>query len=56
MADQAVEVVGQIGEGQFGLGPRDTDSSDEKAEPGLLVPEDLLDDGVTASALSGLRG
>ncbi len=45
MEDQAVEVVGQIGQGQFGLGSRDADGADEQAEPVLLMSKHMLDPG-----------
>ena len=33
MKDQAVEVVGQIGQSEFRLGPLDADGADEQPEP-----------------------
>ena len=41
--DQAVEVVGQIGEGEFGLRSGDADRADEQAIAVLLMREDMLD-------------
>lgn len=43
MEDQAVEVVGDVGEREFGLGARQADGADEEAEPVLLMGEDVLD-------------
>ncbi len=43
MEDQAVEIVGQIGQGQFRLGPGDANGADEQAEPVLLMGEHMLD-------------
>lgn len=43
--DQPVEVVGQIGERQFRLGPLEPDGADEQPEAGLLMGEDVLDPG-----------
>lgn len=43
MEDQAVEVVGDVGEREFGLGSGQADGADEEAEPVLLVGEDVLD-------------
>lgn len=43
--DQAVEVIGQIGEGEFGLRACQADGADEEAIAVLLVREDVLDSG-----------
>lgn len=43
MEDQAIEVVGEIGERRFGLGPRQADGADEQSEAVLLVREDIFD-------------
>ena len=45
MEDKPVEVVGDIGQDEFCLGPRDADGADEQAEPVLLVGEDVFDMG-----------
>ena len=45
MKDQAIEIVGQIGQGQFRLGPRDADGADEQPELVLLMSEHMLDPG-----------
>ena len=43
MEDQAVHVVGDVGEGQFRLGPGEANRADEQAEAVLLMGEDVLD-------------
>ncbi len=43
MEDQAVEVVGKIGQYQFGLGPGDANGSYEQAVPVLLMRKHMLD-------------
>ena len=43
MEDQAVEVVGDVGEREFRLGACQADGADEKAEPVLLMSKDMLD-------------
>jgi len=43
MEDQAVEVVGQIGEREFGLRACQVDGADKEAIAVLLVREDVLD-------------
>ena len=45
MEDQAVEVVGEIGEREFGLRPGKADGADEQAVAALLMREDMLDPG-----------
>ena len=45
MKDQAVEVVSEVGESQFGFGAGETDGADEQAKPHFLVSEDVLDPG-----------
>ncbi len=45
MEDQAVHVVGDVGERQFRLRTGQADRADEEAETGLLVGEDMLDGG-----------
>ncbi len=42
MEDQPVEVVGDVGEREFRLGPGDADGADEEAEA-VLMGEDMLD-------------
>ncbi|WP_315928390.1 hypothetical protein [Mesorhizobium sp. SP-1A] len=37
MEDQPVEVVGDVGEDEFRLGPRQADGADEQAEAFLLI-------------------
>lgn len=51
MKDQAVEVVGDVGERQLRLGPRQADGADEQAEAGLLMGEDVLDGGTDGGLL-----
>ncbi len=41
--DQPVEVVGDVGERQFRLGPGDANGSDEEPEAVLLMGEDMHD-------------
>ena len=45
MENQAVEVVGDVRERQFGLGAGASDRADEQPEAVLLVGEDVLDGG-----------
>lgn len=45
MEDQAVEVIGQIGQCQFRLSPLDSDGADEQPEPVFLMREHMLDPG-----------
>jgi len=47
MEDQPVEVVGDVGEDEFRLGPRQADGADEQAEAFLLIlmREDVFDMG-----------
>ena len=45
MGDQAVEVIGQIGQCQFRLSPLDSDGADEQPEPVFLMREHMLDPG-----------
>lgn len=45
MEDQAIEVVGQISEREFGLRAGDADGADEEAIAVLLMREDMLDPG-----------
>jgi len=42
MEDQPVEVVGDVGERQFRLGPRQPDDADEQAVTRFLTGEDML--------------
>jgi len=42
MEDEAVKVVGQIGQGQFGLRTSQSDCADEKAKAPLLMPKHML--------------
>jgi hypothetical protein len=54
--DQAVHVVGDVGQRQFRLGARKADGADEEAEAGLLMREDVLDGGSNGRLLrDGLR-
>lgn len=43
--DQAVHVVGQIGQRDLGLGAFDADRADEQPHPGLLLREHMFDPG-----------
>ena len=43
--DQAVEVIGQIGQREFGLRAGNADGADEEAVAVLLMREDMLDAG-----------
>jgi hypothetical protein len=45
MEDEAVEVLGDVGQGQFRLGPVQSDGADEQAEAHLLMGKDMLDAG-----------
>ena len=45
MKDQAVEVVGQIGQSEFRLGPLDADGADEQPKLVFLMREHMLDPG-----------
>ena len=45
MEDQAVKVVGDVGERQFGFRAGQSDRADEQAEAVLLMCEDVLDPG-----------
>ncbi|MBA3518497.1 MAG: hypothetical protein H0T75_12850 [Rhizobiales bacterium] len=54
MEDQAVHVVGDVGERQFCLGAGKADGADKEAETGLLVGEvEVLAAG--AAAITALR-
>ena len=41
--DQAVEIVGEIGQCQFGFGARQANGANEQSEPVFLMSEDMLD-------------
>lgn len=41
--DQSVEVVGQTGQGEFGLGAGDANGSNEQSEPALMMGEHVFD-------------
>lgn len=43
MEDQAVEVLGEIGQSQFRLGPGQPYGADEQPEAVLLMREDVID-------------
>ena len=45
MEDQAVEVAGEVGQCQFGLGARQPDRADEQPEAVFLMRGDVLDAG-----------
>lgn len=45
MEDEAVHVVGDVGQRQFRLGALKADRADEEAEPNLLIREDMVDGG-----------
>lgn len=45
MEHQTVHVVCKIGEGEFDLGPGQTDGADEQAEAIFLMGEDVLNSG-----------
>jgi len=45
MEDQAIEIVGDIGEREFGLGAGHADGADEQPEPVLLMGEDMFNPG-----------
>ena len=45
MEDQAVHVIGEVGQGQFRFCPLDPNGPDEQAEAVLLVSEDVLHAG-----------
>ena len=43
MEDQAIHVVGQIGQRQFGFCPLEADGADEQTEAVFLMGENMLD-------------
>lgn len=43
--DQSVEVIGEVGEREFGLRTCNADSADEQAIATLLMGKDMLDPG-----------
>ena len=45
MEDQAVKIVGEIGECELGLCTRKTDGADEQTISSFLMREDMLDPG-----------
>lgn len=45
MEVKTLEVVGQVSQGQFRLGPGRVDGADEQAKPVLLMGENVLDMG-----------
>ena len=45
MEDQSVEVVGEVGQREFGQRAGDTDGADEQAIAVLLMRKDVLDPG-----------
>lgn len=45
MEDQAVEIVGDVGQSEFGLCAGEADRADEETEPVLLMIKDMLDPG-----------
>lgn len=45
LENEPVEVIGEIGEGEFGFGSQQADHADEQAETGLLMGEDVFDLG-----------
>ena len=53
MEDQAVEVVGDVGQHQFRFRPHESDGADEQAEAVLLVGKDMLHMG-TDRGLGGV--
>ena len=57
MEDQAVQIVGQIGQRDLGLGALDTDGADEQAHLVFLLSEQMLDAGTNLGFDPvGLRG
>ena len=44
-ADQALDVVDEVGKADLGRRPGDADGPDEQAHPGLLFGKDVLDVG-----------
>jgi len=46
--DQAVEIVGEIGQYQFGFGARQANGANEQSEPALPLGEDMLDPSADA--------
>ena len=52
MEDQSVHIVGDIGQGQFRLGPRQANRADEQPVAILLAGEDMLDPGADARLLA----
>jgi hypothetical protein len=51
MEDQAVKVVGEVGERQFGFCTRQANGADEQAKAVLLMGEDVLDPGANRGLL-----
>lgn len=51
MEDRTFEVVGEVGQGQFGFGPLDPDGPDEQAVAVVLVGKDMLDSGADRGLL-----
>ena len=51
MKDEAVDVVGEVGEADLRLGTDDADGADEKAHLILLPGKDMLDAGAHGGAL-----
>lgn len=45
MEDQPVEVIGQIGQGEFGLSALEADGADIQTKPVLLMRKDMLEMG-----------
>ena len=45
MEDQAVHIVGQIGQRDLGVGALDADGADEQPHVGLLLGEHMFDPG-----------
>ncbi|WP_424934549.1 hypothetical protein [Amaricoccus macauensis] len=43
MEDEAIEITGEIGEGQSCFGTGETDGANKEPEAGLLMCEDVLD-------------
>ena len=54
MEDQAIKIVGEVCEREFGLRPCKTNGADEQAKAVLLMGKDVLDAGANESVRSSV--